>query len=143
MEAYKITEKLLEYLDKDEYEFILVNYANCDMVGHTGDFDAAKRAVEVVDECVGKVIEKALEKDMRILLTADHGNAEEMYDEESGGAKTSHTLEPVKFYYIAQDSDEVMLSDRGKLGDIGATILELLEIERPEIISDNILVNYK
>ncbi|MFP4459141.1 MAG: 2,3-bisphosphoglycerate-independent phosphoglycerate mutase [Candidatus Zixiibacteriota bacterium] len=143
MEAYKITEKLIDYIKAEDYDFILVNYANCDMVGHTGNFDAAKKAVEILDETIGNLINEALKLDMRILLTSDHGNADEMLDPESGGTKTSHTLNPVKFYYIANDSKNAMLATDGNLGDIGATVIELLELDRPEVMSDNILVNFK
>jgi 2,3-bisphosphoglycerate-independent phosphoglycerate mutase len=133
MEAYNVTEKLLGILDESpgEYALLAVNYANGDMVGHTGQFDAARKAIEIVDECVGKVVEKALALDAHILVTADHGNSEQMVDYETGMVKTSHTLHPVEFIYIARDAGEATLAEEGKLADIAPTVLCLLGLEKP------------
>jgi 2,3-bisphosphoglycerate-independent phosphoglycerate mutase len=131
MDAYTVTDALLERLQDNPYAFIAVNYANCDMVGHTGDFDAAKRATEVVDECVGKVVDRLLELDAHILITADHGNSEEMIDRETGLVKTSHTLNPVDLIYIANDGEGRTLIERGKLADIAPTVLYLLGLDIP------------
>jgi len=139
MEAYNVTEALINKLDKD-YAFIVVNYANGDMVGHTGDFDAAKKAIEVVDECVGTLVEKLLERDFQIIITADHGNAEEMFDNETGMAKTSHTLNPVECIYVAKDSPGKRLLSRGKLSDIAPTVLYLLGLEIPKEMTANNLI---
>ena len=92
MDAYNVTDELLKRLEKNPYGFIVVNYANCDMVGHTGDEKAATKAVEVTDECIGKILPRLLELDAHVLIFADHGNAEQMVDYKSGLTKTSHTL---------------------------------------------------
>ncbi len=140
MEAYEVTERLLDYMDKDVYSFILVNYANGDMVGHTGNLNASIKAVEVLDENIGKVVEKALEKDYHILLTADHGNCEQMLDYETGDTKTSHSVNPVKFYYIGRNTNDVKLRDEGVLSDVGVTVLELLGIPRTKEMKTHGLV---
>ncbi|MEW5724963.1 MAG: 2,3-bisphosphoglycerate-independent phosphoglycerate mutase, partial [Thermodesulfobacteriota bacterium] len=104
MEALTVTERLLEILKDNPYHFIAVNYANCDMVGHTGVFEAARKAVETVDECVGRIVSRMLELDFYIFITADHGNAEQMVDYQTGLVKTSHTLFPVECILVAHDS---------------------------------------
>jgi 2,3-bisphosphoglycerate-independent phosphoglycerate mutase len=142
MEAYIVTEKLLDALKDNPYGFIAVNYANCDMVGHTGVFEAARKAVEVVDECVGRIVERMLELDFQILITADHGNAEEMIDHKTGMIKTSHTIQPVECIYVAKDSPGKKLIKRGKLSDISLAILKLLGLEIPkEMTSDQLIID--
>lgn len=133
MEAYNLTDALLEILDADprKYDLIVVNYANCDMVGHTGQFDAAKKATEIVDECQGRLVEKLLSVGFRILVTADHGNSDQMVDYETGMVKTSHTLNPVECYYIAPDAADKPMRPHGKLSDIAPTILHLMGIPIP------------
>jgi len=131
MEAYNVTDELLGRLEDNPYAFIAVNYANGDMVGHTGDFDAARKAIEVVDECVGRIVERLLELDAHILITADHGNSEEMMDPETGMVKTSHTLNPVELIYVSGDSAGKKLKDGGKLADIAPTVLHLLGLDIP------------
>lgn len=132
MEAYIVTDKLLEILEDNPYSFIAVNYANCDMVGHTGIFEAARKAVEVVDECVGKIVKRMLELDFHVLITADHGNAEQMIDYETGKPKTSHTKFPVECIYAANDAEGKKLVEHGKLADISPTVLELLNLDTPK-----------
>ena len=131
MEAYNVTAELLRRLENNPYGFIVVNYANCDMVGHTGDMAAATKAVEVVDENVGVVVKRLLELDAHILITADHGNAEQMVDYATGMVKTSHTLNKVECIYIARDAAGKKLHD-GKLSDIAPTVLELLGLPIPK-----------
>jgi len=129
MEAYRVSDMLLEKLAEDKYDFIMVNYANGDMVGHTGNFDAGVKAVEVLDENLGKIIPAILEKDGKILMTADHGNVDQMIDYETGAVRTSHSLNPVELFFIAQDQHlDLDLSD-GCLSDIGITVLDLLGID--------------
>jgi len=142
MDAIRVTEALLERLVDNPYDFIAVNYANGDMVGHTGDFNAARRAIEIVDECVGKVVERCLELDAHILITADHGNSEGMLDHETGMTKTSHTLNPVELIYVAGDSPGKKLLKHGKLSDIAPTVLRLLDLSAPEeMTADNLIVD--
>lgn len=131
MEAYNVNTELLKRLEDNPYGFILVNYANGDMVGHTGEFDAAKRAVEIVDENVGKIVERILELGGRILLTADHGNSDQMIDYTTGQPRTSHSINPVEAFYIAADAGDYRMTGRCILPSVGPTILQLLGLEIP------------
>jgi len=141
MEAYHVTEELLSRLRNNPYGFIVVNYANGDMVGHTGDMNAAIKAIEIVDECVGKIVDDLLEIDAHILITADHGNSEEMIDHQTSMIKTSHTLNPVEVIYVADDSPGKQLIDRGKLSDIAPTVLYLLGLDIPvEMTAQNLII---
>jgi 2,3-bisphosphoglycerate-independent phosphoglycerate mutase len=126
MEAYHVTDELLKRIENNPYDFILVNYANGDMVGHTGDFDAAKKAVEILDENLGKIIPRLLELDAKILLTADHGNCDQMIDCETGQVRTSHSLNLVRCVYISADTGGIKLKQNGILPDIGPTVLHLM-----------------
>ncbi len=140
MEAYTITDALLKRLEDNPYALIIMNYPNGDMVGHTGDFEAAKKAVEIVDECIGKAVKRLLELDAHILITADHGNSEQMVDYETGMVKTSHTTFPVELIYIASDAGKHTLKDGGKLADIAPTILHLMGLPVPkEMTADNLI----
>lgn len=132
MEAYNVTDALLSRLGDNPYHFIAVNFANGDMVGHTGDLKAAIRAIEVVDACQGRLVDRLLELDAHVLITADHGNAEQMIDYETRVTKTSHTLNPVEFIYVAGDSPGKRLVEHGKLSDIAPTVLYLLGLDIPE-----------
>ena len=140
MEAHAVTEALLKRLENNPYGFIVVNYANCDMVGHTGVLDAARRAVEIVDDCVGTVVTRLLELDAHILITADHGNAEQMIDYVTGMVKTSHTLNEVECIYVARDAPGMRLAASGKLCDIATTALALLGLPIPcEMTAQNLI----
>ena len=138
MSAYEVTDKLLERLDKDEYDMVILNYANPDMVGHTGVFKAAKKAIETVDECVGKVVNKVLEKGGTLFITADHGNSEEMIDYSTGNPMTAHTINPVPFIYVANNGKE--LRKGGKLADIAPTMLEVMNLPKPKEMTGNSLI---
>jgi 2,3-bisphosphoglycerate-independent phosphoglycerate mutase len=110
------------------------------MVGHTGDLVAATRAISVVDECLGKVVDHLLTMNAHILITADHGNSEELIDYKTKITKTSHTLNPVEFIYVAKDSPGKELLSRGKLADIAPTVLHLMGLEiPPDMTADNLL----
>lgn len=141
MNAYDVTNEAVKRINSNEFSLMIINLANCDMVGHTGDYEAAKRAVEVVDECVGTLVEKILSENKIALITADHGNAEEMIDYKTGIPKTSHTKNPVEFIYVAEDHSDIKLIERGTLSDIAPTILYLLGIEKPaEMTSNNLII---
>ncbi len=142
MDAYTVTDRLLETLaaEPDTYDLIVVNYANCDMVGHTGVFEAARRACEVVDECVGRVVERILELDGHVLLSADHGNSEQMLDAQTHKIKTSHSCNPVLCSYIARDAAGKQLIKRGKLSDLGLTAVKLLGLEPPADMTAECLI---
>lgn len=138
MSAYEVTDKLVEAIESGKYDAIICNYANCDQVGHTGVYEAAIKAVEVVDECLGKVF-AALEKvGGEALVTADHGNVEEMYDEESNQPHTQHTTLPVPLIYVGDR--KVSFAEGGSLADIVPSMLAMMNIEQPaEMNGKNLL----
>ncbi len=142
MEAYQVTDELLRRLSDNPYAFIAVNYANGDMVGHTGEFDAAKRAIEIVDECLGRVVERMLQLDGHVIVTSDHGNSEQMIYYESGRVRTSHTVYPVECIYVARDAARRKLVNRGKLADIAPTVLGLMGLPvPPDMTAQNLFVS--
>ncbi len=131
MSAYPVTEELLARIDSDAYDVIVLNFANCDMVGHTGIEEAAIRAVEAVDGCVGRIVAKVRAKGGAALITADHGNAEQMTDE-TGGPHTAHTCNPV-WLVLADDSRKgAKLRQGGRLADIAPTMLDMLGLAQPK-----------
>jgi 2,3-bisphosphoglycerate-independent phosphoglycerate mutase len=130
MSALEVTEKLLEALKAQKYDMIICNYANPDMVGHTGVFDAAVKAVEVVDECLGRVISILQEIGGEVVIIADHGNAEKMIDLETGQPHTAHTTNLVPFLYMGRPA--VVTKDKGGLVDVAPTLLYLMGIEKPK-----------
>lgn len=138
MSAYEVTEEALKRIDSKKYDVIILNFANCDMVGHTGVFEAAKTAVETIDACVGKVVEAVQKQNGVVLITADHGNAEQMLDYETGGVFTAHTTYPVPLIGIGLGDKN--LKD-GKLADLTPTILDIMGIEQPkEMTGESLLV---
>lgn len=139
MSAFEITETSINKIIQKEYKFIVINFANGDMVGHTGCFESAQKAIEVVDECLGKLVERLLELDFHVLITADHGNAEQMIDYETDMIKTSHTMFPVECIYVANDSRGKRLIKNGKLSDIAPTVLKLLNLNIPPEMSAEVL----
>jgi 2,3-bisphosphoglycerate-independent phosphoglycerate mutase len=129
MSAYGITEEALKGISSGQYAFMVMNYANTDMVGHSGKMEATIKAVQVVDECLGKVVPAALQKGYTVLITADHGNADKMVDE-NGGPHTAHTTNYVPFILVEAGARKA-LRPEGKLADIAPTILELLHLPVP------------
>ena len=142
MSAYEVCDNVLEALDNKEYGFILVNFANPDMVGHTGVMDAAVKAVEAVDECVGKIAKKALENNVEMIVTADHGNAEWMYNEQTHSPQTAHTTNQVPFILVTGDMQNAKLKSTGALCDIAPTVLDLLGIKKPQEMSGESLIEH-
>ncbi|WP_027128073.1 2,3-bisphosphoglycerate-independent phosphoglycerate mutase [Fusobacterium perfoetens] len=139
MSAYEVTEGLIEALNSNEYDVFIVNFANPDMVGHTGVVEATEKAIKAVDECVKKVATKILELDGTLLITADHGNAELMVDPVTGAPFTSHTINKVPFIYVSNHTENIHLKD-GKLADIAPTMLNILGIEKPvEMDGENLV----
>ena len=136
MSAYLVTEKLLEELDKNEHDVIILNYANTDMVGHTGVFSAAVAACEAVDECLGKVCEKVKELGGTVLITADHGNADVMLAKD-GTPFTAHSTNPVPFIVY---NHECELREGGVLADIAPTMLKLLGLPQPESMTGKSII---
>ena len=139
MSAYEVTEELIKRIDSDKYDMIILNYANPDMVGHTGVIPAAVKAIETVDECLGKVADKILEKDGSLFITADHGNAETMIDFSTGNPFTAHTTDPVPFVWVSNHSKGKSLED-GKLSDIAPTMLKEMGIDKPEEMTGHSLI---
>lgn len=139
MSAYLVTEELLKRIDSDKYDMIILNYANPDMVGHTGIIPAAVKAVETVDTCIGKVVDKILEKDGTLFITADHGNAEKMLDEVKKTPFTAHTTKPVPFIWVSKHVDGRSLNT-GKLADIAPTMLNVLGLEPPTEMTGECLI---
>ena len=129
MSAYLVADECVKRIESDKYDVIILNFANCDMVGHTGVFEAAVKAVEAVDACAGKVIDAVLAKGGAVLLTADHGNADKMYDEDPEHPFTAHTTNPVPF--LVAGLGDVTLRKGGVLADIAPTMLKILEMPQP------------
>ncbi len=140
MSAYEMTQEVLQRLDTGHYDLIIMNYANPDMVGHTGVFEAAKKAVEAVDDCLGRVVDKILSMDGSVFITADHGNAEIMVDYSTGDPFTSHTTDPVPFIYVSKNAEGRSLKDDGKLADIAPTLLDEMGVEIPSEMTGKSLI---
>jgi len=130
MSAFQVTDKLLRLLDQDLYDVVILNFANCDMVGHTGIEAAAIRAVETVDACAGRIVARVQELGGAVLITADHGNAEQMQDE-NGEPFTAHTTNPVWLVLVDDSRKDATLREGGRLADIAPTILRMLGIDQP------------
>ncbi len=136
MSAYEVTDKMVEAVKSGKYDALILNFANCDMVGHTGVFDAAVKAVEAVDTCVGRVVDAVKEMGGCVLLTADHGNADKMV-EEDGSPFTAHTTNPVPFCVI---NHPCTLREGGRLADIAPTMLKILDLPQPaEMTGESII----
>ena len=138
MSAFEVTEKLVEAIHSGRFDTIICNYANCDQVGHTGNFDASVKAVETVDSCLKQVIEAVEKQDGEVLITADHGNVEEMFDEASNQPHTQHTTLPVPLVYAG--SRQLTLDSGGSLADIAPTILDMMGIDKPAEMSGRSLI---
>ena len=138
MSAREVANRLAEALATGEYEFLVANFANTDMVGHTGNLPAAIRAVEVVDECLGVITDAAATRGGTVLITSDHGNAEQMEDNISRDSHTAHTTNKVPFVVIGKDDLSVV---DGKLSDIAPTILHIMGSSIPEEMTGTVLVN--
>jgi 2,3-bisphosphoglycerate-independent phosphoglycerate mutase len=139
MSALKITSAIVSYIKSDHPDFICLNYANTDMVGHTGDFKAAMKAAETVDKCVKLLVETALEDGYDIIIIADHGNSDYMVNED-GSPNTAHTTNPVPFIYVSSKDLKNVCAMDGKLADIAPTILNLMDIPAPPEMTGDILI---
>ena len=136
MSAYEVTDEVVSRINSGKYDVIILNYANCDMVGHTGVFDAAKAAVEAVDTCLGRTVEAILAQGGAALITADHGNADQMY-EPDGSPFTAHTTNLVPLILVNVDAS---LKEHGKLADLAPTMLDILGLEQPvEMTGESLL----
>ncbi len=139
MSAPEVTEKVLEAINSKKYDCIILNYANPDMVGHTGSLEAAIKAIETVDECVGRVVEAVENTQGVLLITADHGNAEQMVDYKTGEPHTAHTTNPVPLILVGMENAKLK---EGKLADLAPTMLEIMGLEKPqEMTGESIIVS--
>jgi 2,3-bisphosphoglycerate-independent phosphoglycerate mutase len=129
MSAYEVTDRLVEAIDAGDFDFIVVNYANADMVGHSGDLDAAIRAVEAVDRCLGRLAEAVRRAGGVLVVTADHGNAEMMRDRATGQPHTAHTLNPVPIVVVNGPAGGTI--DDGRLADVAPTLLQIMGLPKP------------
>lgn len=142
MDAPRVRERALAEIAAGKYDFILVNFANCDMVGHTGIYESAVKAVQITDEAVGQLVAAALKRGYTVMISSDHGNAEEMWDYKIDMPKTSHTVNPVEFIYVAENAAGVKLRPHGILSDIAPTVLEVMGLPKPaDMTSESLLVH--
>ena len=137
MSAYEVKDKLVEAIRKDQYHFIVVNFANGDMVGHTGVYEAIQKAVTAVDTCVGEVVAAAQETGYDVIIIADHGNADNAINAD-GTPNTAHSLNPVPFIYIS-DNKQARVAD-GVLADVAPSILHILGLPQPAEMTGHDLI---
>ena len=128
MSAYPVCEAVVEQIKSGKYDAVILNFANCDMVGHTGIWEAAVKAVEAVDDCVGQVVDAALSMGGAVIITADHGNADRMIGDD-GNPFTPHSTNPVPFCVVGYDCE---LKETGRLADIAPTMLTILGLPQPK-----------
>lgn len=140
MSAYEITKTLLRKINEDLYDVIILNYANADMVGHTGFFDATVKSLEAVDDCAGKVVDAILKRKGTVLITADHGNAEKMMDKETESAFTAHSTNKVPFVLVNDQYRNRVLREEGSLSDVAPTLLSLLNVDIPKEMTGKTLL---
>ena len=141
MSAYLVLDKVIEEINANKFDVIILNFANCDMVGHTGVVDATVKAVKTVEECVEKMTELILKKGGSVLITADHGNADRMYeDEETKKPFTAHTTNDVPLILVSNEYKNAKLASGGVLADIAPTLLEVLGEEKPSEMTGKSLI---
>ncbi|RLB72709.1 MAG: 2,3-bisphosphoglycerate-independent phosphoglycerate mutase, partial [Deltaproteobacteria bacterium] len=138
MSAIEVTDEVVKRVESDKYQLIILNFANCDMVGHTGILAAAIEAMETVDSCLGRVVAAVSQAGGKLLITADHGNCEEMVDAK-GRPHTAHTTNPVQFIFVDSAHKSQLVRD-GILADLAPTILELLKLEKPAAMTGQSLL---
>jgi 2,3-bisphosphoglycerate-independent phosphoglycerate mutase len=140
MSAQRLCEALVEKIAEHDYAFVLVNFANPDMVGHTGVLDAAVKAVETIDSCLERLSTAVLEQGGQVLITADHGNCELMVDPETGEPHTAHTTNPVPIYWVTPEPTSHRLHN-GSLADLAPTVLALMQLPVPKEMSGRSLID--
>jgi 2,3-bisphosphoglycerate-independent phosphoglycerate mutase len=139
MSAFEVTDRLVEAIGSERYDAIICNYANADMVGHTGSFDAAKHAIEALDVCIGRVVDAARAHRADVVITSDHGNAERMHDDATKQAHTAHTLNLVPFVYVGRPAS---LAGGGALQDVAPTLLAVMGLPKPPEMTGHSLVRF-
>ncbi len=137
MSALEVTDKVVEAIASKKYDTIILNYANPDMVGHTGNLEAAIKAIETIDECVGKVVEAVTKENGVLFITADHGNAEQMIDYKTGEPHTAHTTNPVPFILVGMENAKLR---EGRLADLAPTMLDIMGLEKPQEMTGESLI---
>lgn len=140
MSAYEITEQLIKEIEQQKYDVIICNFANPDMVGHTGHFEATVKAVETIDNCLGKIVKALQSVGGEAIITADHGNAECMFDETTGQAHTAHTSDPVPFVYIGREA--IISEAHGALSDVAPTMLYIMKLPKPAEMTGKSLIHF-
>src|SRR5690606_39150707 len=130
MSAPEVTDRLVDAITAERFDVIICNFANADMVGHTGNFDAAVQAIETLDTCLGRIYEALRKVGGEMIVTADHGNAERMTDETTGQSHTAHTSNPVPFVYVGRPA-RIVRQGQGALSDIAPTMLYLMGVDKP------------
>ena len=138
MSAYEVTDRVVDVIRANETDAIILNFANCDMVGHTGSLEAAIKAVEAVDECVGRVAAEVLKVDGKLIIIADHGNCEQMIDYTTGEPHTAHTTNPVPIILVTNNPE--LKVGEGRLADIAPSMLDLMGIEKPAEMTGRSLI---
>jgi 2,3-bisphosphoglycerate-independent phosphoglycerate mutase len=142
MSAYEVTEEAVKRVLSGKYDLMVLNFANCDMVGHTGFMEAAMKAVVTVDECVGKVVDAVLQMGGKAIVTADHGNADQMVDPVTGEPFTAHTTNPVPMLVIDPAQPKHALATGGRLCDLSPTLLQMMGLPQPkEMTGKSLLLN--
>jgi 2,3-bisphosphoglycerate-independent phosphoglycerate mutase len=139
MSARKVTEALVEQLRTNDIGLVIANYANADMVGHTGNFEAAVKACEVIDECIGKVVDAAISKKGKMIITADHGNIEQLIDYDTGMPHTAHTTNRVPVILVDEERKKNRLN-QGTAIDVAPTVLQLLDLPKPAAMTGHSLI---
>ena len=140
MNAGEVTDKIVAAIASGQYQAIICNYANGDMVGHSGIFDAAVKAVEALDGCIGRCVEAMRAAGGEVLITADHGNCEQMYDAEHHQPHTQHTLSPVPFLYVGRPA---RIRAGGSLRDIAPSLLAMMGLEQPTEMTGQSLIEFQ
>ena len=139
MSAYEVTDKVVDVIRENDTDAIILNFANCDMVGHTGNLEAAIKAVETIDECIGKIYQEVLKVDGTLIIIADHGNCEQMIDYTTGDPHTAHTTNPVPIILVSSDSS--LKVKEGRLADIAPSMLDIMGLEKPaEMTGESLII---
>ena len=140
MSAFEVTDEAEKRIASEEYDVIILNFANCDMVGHTGIIEAAVEAVETVDYCMGRIVEAIRKVGGSVIVTADHGNSEKMLDHATGEPHTAHTSNPVPFIFIDDSLKHATIREDGRLSDVAPTLLDLMGLDKPAEMTGKSLI---
>ena len=140
MSAIEVTDKAVELIGEGKYDVMILNFANCDMVGHTGVMDAAIQAVRTVDTCVGRIVEAVQATGGRAIITADHGNADQMVDPQTGEPFTAHTTNPVPVIVVDDALVGRKLREGGRLADLAPTLLDMMHLQKPAEMTGESLI---